>query len=453
MTETAIKVDEVIRSNPEVEVSAMTIGSTDGEPNFANYYVHLVPAKNRKYNTIQMKDKLREQLKPFAFANPSVGDYDAVAGGQRPFNLNIIGLNQADLEDVATRAFEKLKTNPALKDVSTTFKPGKPEFQVKLDDVRAKAMGISSKALGTELRAQIAGLVPAKFREMGREYDVRVRLKNEQRNLPKDFNQTFVPNVNNNLVRLSDVAKPVETTGPANIRRQDRGRVIALAADIAPGGDMKKLRADIAQMFATEVKLLPGMRYSYAGQMENFDELNQNMGIAMGFGVLFIFMVLASLYESFVTPLTIMLALPLAICGSFVALAITQQSLNIFTMIGNIMLLGVASKNSILLVDYAHQLVAQGMSRTDALIKAGKTRLRPILMTTMALIAGTVPIALGLNEASRQRTSMGVAIIGGLISSTLLTLIVVPAAYSYIDRFRVWSAAWMKRIFVAKPSS
>ena len=161
-----------------------------------------------------------------------------------------------------------------------------------------------------------------------------------------------------------------------------------------------------------------------------------------------ILLVLSSLYESFVTPVTIMMAMPLAICGAFVALAVSHESLNIFSMIGLVMLLGVAVKNSILLVDYAQQRIAAGMSRNEAIILAGKTRLRPILMTTMALIAGTLPLAMGLNEASKQRTSMGIAIIGGLISSTLLTLIVVPAAFSYVDRFRAWMKRFLGRLFI-----
>ncbi|MGK5083163.1 efflux RND transporter permease subunit [Bdellovibrionota bacterium FG-1] len=450
MNEVANKVDTIIRANNEVEISAMTVGSRDGEPNFADFYVHLTPAKMRKLNTIEMKEKLRGQLKPFAFANPAVKDFDAVGGGQRPLNLNIIGLNQKQLEDVATRTFEALRKHPGLKDVSTSYKPGKPEFQVKLDESRAKTLGISSKALGLELRAQIEGLVPAKFRELGREYDVRVRLQDSQRNLKQGFAQTYVPNVNFNLVRLSDVATPVETTGPANIDRQERGRLIQISADIAPGAGIGDVMSDIKNLMENEIKIPQGMRYLFVGQAESFQELAFNMMVAMGFGILFIYLVLASLYESFVLPFTIMLALPLAMCGSFVALAITHQSLNIFSMIGGIMLLGVASKNSILLVDYTHQLIEQGMDRTPALLKAGRTRLRPILMTTMALIAGTVPIAMGLNEASRQRTSMGIAIIGGLISSTLLTLIVVPAAYSFIARFRYWSGSIMKRIFMPK---
>jgi HAE1 family hydrophobic/amphiphilic exporter-1 len=164
-------------------------------------------------------------------------------------------------------------------------------------------------------------------------------------------------------------------------------------------------------------------------------------------GIMFIYFVLASLYESFVTPFTIMLVLPLAACGAFYALFITGSSLDLFSMIGCIMLLGVATKNSILLVDYTHQQMEKGILMSEAIISAGKARLRPILMTSFALIAGMLPLAIGLNEASKQRTSMGIAVIGGLISSTVLTLVVVPAAYSYIERFRVWSLGLMKKYF------
>ena len=160
---------------------------------------------------------------------------------------------------------------------------------------------------------------------------------------------------------------------------------------------------------------------------------------ASALATIFIYLVLASLYESFITPFTIMLVLPLAICGAFIALFVTRQSLDLNSMIGCIMLLGVATKNSILLVDAANQLLQEGKSRADAVVQAGKMRLRPILMTTFALIAGMLPVAIGLNEASRQRMSIGISVIGGLISSTVLSLVVVPACFSYMDRFRVWS--------------
>jgi HAE1 family hydrophobic/amphiphilic exporter-1 len=429
-----------------VEISALQVGSKDGNANEASFFVRLTPAKTRKLNTGQVKEKVREQFKEIAFANPKVKDFDAVAGGQRPFNLNIRGNDQKALEEYATRVFAWLKTHKGLKDVDVNFRAGKPEFQVVPDKSRMEQLGISTIQLGGELRTQIEGITPSKFRENGREYDVRVRLQDSQRDLRTGFAQTYVPNVNYSLVRLSDVAKPVETIGPSKINRQDRARFVQIAADIAPGGGMGNVMSDIRERFKEgDLKLPAGMSFGFVGQAENFEELGESMLMAMGFGVLFIFLVLASLYESFVTPFTIMLALPLALCGSFVGLFVARESLNIFSMIGTIMLLGVATKNSILLVDYANQLIREGVDRNQALIRAGKTRLRPILMTTFALIAGTLPVALGLNEASRQRTSMGVAIIGGLISSTVLTLLVVPAAFSYIERFRIWALRLAKR--------
>ncbi|MBY0470557.1 efflux RND transporter permease subunit [bacterium] len=453
MTEVANKVDEVIRANSEVALTSVSVGGRDGAANVAETYVKLVPAKTRKLNTGQFKDKLREQLKDYAYAIPKVKDYDAIGAGQRPFMMNVIGNDQKQLEDVAEKVFQFAKNHPGLKDVDTNFKKGKPEFQVVPDQRKMEQLGMSTSLLGMELRAQVEGIAPAKFRQNGIEYDIRVRLQQDQRNLKEGFRETVVPNINNRFVRLPNVSKPVETLGPAKVNRQDRARAIQIAGDITPGKGLGDIMKDISNYIDNEIKLPQGMRYVFIGQAENFQELGGSMLAAMGFGILFIYLVLASLYESFVTPFTIMLALPLAICGSFVSLAIARESLNLFSMIGTIMLLGIATKNSILLVDYANQQIQKGVSRTEALMMAGKTRLRPILMTTMALIAGTLPIALGLNEASRQRTSMGVCIIGGLISSTLLTLVVVPAAFSYIDRFRVWSSGMASRAVRPKGQS
>jgi hydrophobic/amphiphilic exporter-1 (mainly G- bacteria), HAE1 family len=452
MAEKALEVDKIIRKNPEVLVSALTVGANDGDPNAADFYVHLVPSKQRRFNTSQVKERIREQLKPMAYTHPIVKDYDAISSGQRPFMLNILGNDQKELEAIGLKVAERLRANPALLDVDVNFRPGKPEFQVDPDKYKAQLLGISASSIGSELRAQIEGVTPAKFRENGLEYDIRVRLKDDQRDLKAAFKKTWVPNLNNSLVKLDSVARAVDTDGPSKITRQDRTRYITVAADIRPGFGLGDAMNDVTTLLTGEMKLPPGVTYQFLGQGENFKELGSNMAFAMGAGVLFIYLVLASLYESFVTPFTIMLAMPLAIGGSFVALFISHQSLDIFSMIGMVMLMGVAVKNSILLVDYAQKLLQTGHDRASAIILSGKTRLRPILMTTMALIAGTLPIALGLNEASKQRTSMGIAIIGGLVSSTLLTLLVVPAAFSYIDRFRVWSKGWMSRIFIARPN-
>ena len=451
MSRVAGDVEKLVRSKPEVGLTSMSIGGRDGQANVAEIFVNLVPSRKRKVNTTQFKDLMRGELKPFAFANPLVKDLDIVAGGQRPFNVSIIGPDLKQLAQVSQQLFTKLKTHPALKDVDIGYRPGKPEVQFILDRQKAERLGVSTNLVGYELRTLVEGATPAVFRENTQEYDIRVRLAESERNLPEVFEKTYVPNINMSLLRLSDVAQMVRTDGPATISRQDRGRYINIGADIAADGPgMNAVMSDINRLLTGEMKLPEGMRYTFVGQAESFKELIENMVLALTLGVLFIYFVLASLYESFVTPFAIMLVLPLAVAGAFLALFISGKALDLNSMIGCILLMGIASKNSILLVDYANQRVQEGVERGQAILEAGRARLRPILMTTMALIAGMLPIAIGLNEASRQRTSMGVAIIGGLISSTVLSLVVVPAAYGFIDQFRVWSAARMRARFAVK---
>ena len=445
MKRVALEVDTILRKHKEVAVSLLTVGTKDGEANKANFYVRLVGAKERKINTIKFKEMVRKEFAPFAYANIQVSDFDQVGAGQRPFNVNIQGNDEKELERISTEVFQKMKNHPALSGVDLSFRPGKPEFQVIPDRRNAERLGVSTNVLGTELRTLMEGQTPAVFRLKGEEYDIRVRLREDQRNLQKNFDIISVPNINNRLIPLKNVVDGVETTGPANITRQDRARYYQISADIAPNGPgMGGAMSDIQKIFENEIKLPEGMSYKFVGQAENFAEMVSSMAIASGLGILFIYLVLASLYESFITPFTIMLVLPLAMCGAFFALALTGASLDLFSMIGCIMLLGVATKNSIILVDYTNQQMEQhGMALREAILLAGKNRLRPILMTSFALIAGFIPIAVGLNEASAQRTSMGIALIGGLISSTLLTLIIVPAAYTYIERFRLF----VNRIF------
>ena len=449
MDEITRKVDEVVRANKEIARTVMFVGSGQtGESNKASFFVAMVPYAQRKgLTTTDFKARIREQLKPFAAVRPIVKDIDNVGGGQRPFTLNIKGSDLAQIQKESQKVFEWLKTNPALLDVDIGFRPGKPELQIVPDKEKTERLGVATNMMGAELRTQLEGTIAGVFREKGEEYDIRVRMKPDQRDLKQSFNEVYVPNVNQTMVRLRDVAKPVETTGPASITRQDRSRYIQIAADIDPKGPgMKAVMTQIDERLTTgENKLPPGVTYRFVGQAENFQELISSIIIAMGLGVLFIYLVLASLYESFVTPLTILLVLPLAACGAFFALLIGHESLNIFSMIGCVMLLGVATKNSILLVDYTNHLLREGKSMRDAVVEAGRVRLRPILMTTLALIAGMLPIAIGLNEASKQRTAMGIAVVGGLISSTLLTLLVVPAAFSYLERYRRWSLALVRR--------
>ncbi|MBV2169955.1 MAG: efflux RND transporter permease subunit, partial [Bdellovibrio sp.] len=426
MNKVGNEVDKIIRANPEVNYTAMIIGSLYGESNKANFYVRMKDGKERgKLTTEKFRDKIRGQLASFTDANPVVKKYDATGGmGQQPFVLNIISADPKALEASATKILEKLKADPRLKDVDTNFRPGKPEMQVRLKPGAAKQYGINTKTMGQELRAQVEGFTPAKFREKGREYEVRVRLLPEQRDLKQSFNEVYVPNVNRKLVRLSDVASGDIASGPASIERQDRGRYIQITAGLAPGAGLSNVVNDAVTAMTTGDTAFPSsVRYGFGGDAENMKELMTSTVLALGFAILFIYLILSSLYESFITPITIMVALPLALCGAFLGLFLMKETMTIFAIFGFFMLIGVAGKNGILLVDYTNQMMAEGKSRAEALVEAGKTRLRPILMTSFALIAGTLPVAIGMNEASKSRTAMGVAIIGGMISSTILTLI------------------------------
>ena len=439
MRDRALEVDHVVRSHPEVVNSVLTVGNRQGEKNKAEMYVYLKPFGQRKKSTSDVKAEMRTLLKDFKDANPQVKDIDYVGGGMRPFNVNIVGQDLDQIDAVAGKLLAKLKHHPGLLDVDTSYRPGKPEFQVQVDLNEAERLGVSSSEVGRELHAQVEGVTPATFRENGLEYDIRVRLKQDQRDLESAYKRVLVPNMNERLIDLSRVARGKVATGPASIDRENRGRYVQISGDLAPHGPgMGGVMADINGWLAAggEIELPQGITYRFVGQAENFEELGDSMKMAALLGLVFIYLVLSSLYESFFTPFTIMMVIPLAACGAFFGLYIGNKSLDLYSMIGCIMLMGLATKNSIILVDYINQLLEQGMSRKDAIIKAGQTRLRPILMTSLALIAGMIPVAVGLNEVSNQRTSLGVAVIGGVISSTLLTLIVIPAVFSYMERMR-----------------
>ena len=449
MRDRALDVFKTLHDDGEVVTSVLTVGTTQGEKNKAEFYVYLKPYGQRKMSTLEYKTLVRNKLAKYTDANPVVKDIDYVGGGERPFQLNLVGQDLDQVTNYAAKVFAKLRKHPGLLDADTTDRPGKPEFQVRVDLNAAQRLGVSSSSVGRELRAQVEGLTPAKFRENGLEYDVRVRTSPGQRDLEPAYHAILVPNMNDRLVELDRVAKAVSTSGPAAINRENRGRYVQLAADLTPGGaGMGGVMSDVESWIAPggELALPAGVTRRFVGQAENFQELLTSMVTAAILGLIFIYLVLSSLYESFFAPLTIMLVIPLAACGAFFALWVGNKSLDLYSMIGCIMLMGLATKNSIILIDYIKQLIDQGVPRLDAILEAGRVRLRPILMTSFALIAGMLPIAIGLNEVSNQRTSLGVAVIGGVLSSTLLTLIVIPAVFSYMEALRTWLNRFGSRI-------
>ncbi|MDH4199646.1 MAG: efflux RND transporter permease subunit [Spirochaetia bacterium] len=434
-----VEIRDKIKNIPEVDMIATTTGTSEGQSDVANLAVTLLPYKERSRNTTQIKEEVRTALKDYAYANASVGDYSPVGGGIRyPFNLYIKGEDLNLVADYTLKLAERLKKIPDITEVSADYRTGKPEFQVRFDAQKMQALGVVPGTAGSELRYHIAGGVVGKLHENGEEYDIRLRLKESQRNLQAAYKDTKVPNMQNKMIPLTAVSSPVISTGPDKILRQNRSRVILINANVAKGGAIGNATSRAKEIIAKEFPPPAGVDYEFVGQSEDMRELMENIMLAFGLALLFIYLVLSSLYESFITPVTILFAIPPAISGAFLGLAITGEMMNIFSMIGLILLMGLVTKNSILLVDYAVEGIKSGMTRAEAIAHAGKVRLRPILMTSFAMIAGTLPLALGIGEVAKMRKSMGVAIVGGLIVSTLITLIVVPAIFSYVDSFREW---------------
>ncbi len=434
-------IEEKIKKLPELDLMSTVIGGDQGEPYKSTISLSLLPVSQRKRGSIELKEVVRGLLKDFAYAKPSVSNYTTTGSGSNyPFIMNIAGDNLEELEKYSQKLIERMNKIPDLAEIMTSSQAGKPELQVNLNPKRMQLAGVESGAVGSELRYHVAGAVIGKFHEKGLQYDIRMRLKPEQRNLRKYYSHTRIPNANTQgppkMIPLGAISTAVEKLGPSYILRQDRSRVIQISANLAKGGGVGNAISQVEEIMKKEIPLPKDMSYSFIGQAESYGELLQNIVVAFILSLIFIYLVLASLYESFITPATILSALPPALSGAFLALFITREMFNIFSMIGVIMLLGLVTKNSILLVDFALEGVRSGMSRNEAIKNAGIIRLRPILMTTFAMIAGTLPTALGWGEAASSRTAMGIAVVGGLLVSTLVTLFVVPALFGYIDRFR-----------------
>jgi HAE1 family hydrophobic/amphiphilic exporter-1 len=431
----ALEIDRAVREDKAVKYTSLTAGDDEGEATGASVFIKLKPSRAGKAGTAAFKDRLRKRLGPtIASYRVKMADFNTLFGGERPFTLNLISEDSELLQKTANDVLALLKTNPDLKEPDLSYRPGKPEVMVVFDRIETARYGVSPLMAGAELRGQIQGSEAGKFRERGEEWDIRVRMEDQDRDLRSSFARVRVPNLNYSMVGISDFSSLKQKEVASSVYRINGRRVISVTADIASGKGLGDLMGWVNAEIAKRKILPPGVTTAVEGEAEQYSEVGSNMLLAFAMAVIFIFLVLASLYNSFLTPWGLLLPLPLAVSGAFIALAIGRQSLNIFSMIAVIMLMGISTKNSILLVDYATRLREKGMELRDALVEAGRRRLRPILMTSMATIAGTLPLAMGLNESSRQRASMGWVIIGGVISSTLLSLFVVPAALSFFRR-------------------
>jgi HAE1 family hydrophobic/amphiphilic exporter-1 len=354
-----------------------------------------------------------------------------------------------DIEQLQTYSLDlmaRIKSIPGVVEVSTNFEPTQPELRVNIDRARAADLGVSIDSLASSLRILVGGEEVSKFKEGDNQYSVNLRLDEQFRNNPAKLGDLLVPGSGQRVMRVTDVAQLQLDNGPASIDRYNRQRQISVysSLDNLPLGDA----VVAAKAKVDEMRLKPGYQVIFIGGARTLAEASDNFAIAIILAISFIYMVLGSQFNSYVHPLTIMTALPLSLPAGLLALMAFGMTLNVYSAIGLMMLFGIVKKNSILQVDYTNTLRSRGMERHEALMTANIVRLRPILMTTIAIIAGMLPIALGRGAGSGSRASMAVTIIGGQVLCLLLTLLITPVVYSYFDDLREWRFArlfaWMK---------
>ena len=439
----AKQIDAALRELPEVRYTVTTInaGVAAGKI-YGAVYVRLVDRKDRQRNVSEMAVPLRERLSRIpGITVTNIGQTDL--GGGKSIQFSIQGSDLGELERLSNTINAKLRGIPGLVDLDSTLKPDKPTVAIEVKRDAASDLGLNVNMLATALRTLVAGQTVGNWRAGdGENYDVNVRLSPDSRDSNADLQNlplvvTNALDGSTRVVRLSQVAQVLPSTGPNQINRRDLNREINIDAN-ALGRSSGEVSADIRQVLDATA-WPPGYRYAFGGSTKNMTEsFNYAVG-ALGLAIVFIYMILASQFKSFLQPLALMASLPLTLIGVVLALLLFRSTLNMFSIIGIVMLMGLVTKNAILLVDFAIRSRAAGMARTEALLHAAQVRLRPILMTTLAMVFGMVPLAFALSEGSEQRAPMGQAVIGGVITSSLLTLVVVPVIYCYLDDLAAWA--------------
>lgn len=453
------QVEAVVRSFPEVSYTLSTInsGSTQGKM-YASMYVRLVDRKDRTLGVDAMSATLRERLRSISGITVThVGLLDSV-GGNKQIEFSLMGPDLRELERLSQQVLARIEGIPGLVDLDSSIKPNQPTIDVRIKRDAASDLGLSVGPVALSLRTLIAGQTVSTWRAPDDEnYDVIVRLPAEQRTHIEDLKQLpFVVGSNADgtprVVNLAQIAHVQEATGVNQINRRNLTREVAINAN-AYARSAGEISADVRKALDA-MQLPPGYSYEFGGSTKNMAESFGYAISALMLAIVFIYMILASQFKSFLQPLALMSALPLTLIGVVLTLLMFQSSMSMFSVIGIVMLMGLVTKNAILLVDFAIRARAgtpdmPALGRTDALLLAAKVRLRPILMTTLAMIFGMVPLAFALSEGAEQRAPMGQAVIGGVITASLLTLVVVPVVYCYMDDL----GEWFKRKLMGRPAT
>lgn len=446
----ARSIEQILKEKyPEVQLASVSAGSADDRNIFSamgsngthiiNITLKLSNPKERTRDMEEVGDALRKDFNSI----PEIVKYTVTPGGSNSMGSGaqieviISGYNLEASGKIAEELAERIKNVPGTRDIDISREDFKPEYQVEFDRDKLAQFGINTTTASSFVRNRINGLVASKFREDGDEYDIVVRYDESFRNTIEDIENITIYNSQGKGVKVKELGKVAEHFSPPSIERQNRQRVIKVTSALykASLGDVVKgIEAEISQMSIPD-----GLSIDIGGTAQDQQESFADLGTLFLLIVILVYIVMASQFESFRSPFIIMLSLPFAFTGVFLSLYIAGETLNLISMIGAIMLVGIVVKNGIVLVDFTNLLRDRGLSVTQAVIAAGKSRLRPVLMTTLTTILGMVPLALGTGEGSEIWQPMGIAIIGGLTFSTLLTLVVVPVVYT------LFGAARMKR--------
>jgi HAE1 family hydrophobic/amphiphilic exporter-1 len=433
---------------PEVLAILSAAGTTGGSvqstrrPTDGLVFGTLVPRSERHRSVFEIMDAARAALGNVPGRKIRVIDMSSIStGAHGDFQMDLRGnLPLAELDALADRMLAELGRVGGFVDLDKSLELGLPEVRVVPDRRKAAALGVDARSVAEAIQVMVGGMDVGVFKEAGRRYDIRMRLEADDRQSPDAIGNLYVRGQNGNVVALRNLVTLETGAAPSAITRVDRNRSVTLEANlegIALGEAVRTARAIADRVLPEGVTLAP------TGDARSLEESGRQFGMALGLGVLVIYMVLAAQFESLVHPLTVMLALPLAMVGAFGGLLVFGQTLNMFSMIGILLLLGLVTKNSILLVDYANQLRREGLDKREAIRRAAPVRMRPVLMTALSMIFGVLPAAIGLGPGAESRRPMAVATAAGMLSSTALTLGVVPVFYLLFDD----AADWVKRTF------
>jgi hydrophobe/amphiphile efflux-1 (HAE1) family protein len=451
------RIEEFLLSRPEVERYFGVVGGFGGgDANTGMTFVTLKapaarppdPRTGRRLSAQDFMALARRELNdiPGLRAIPQDPSQSGLGGTGRgfPVQISIRGPDWDRLADLSHTLMDRMGETRLVTDIDTDYQVGMPEVKVIPDREKAADLGVSMETIGNTVNTMIGGTRVARFKDAGRRYDIRVRLLQEQRAEPADIGRLLVRTASGSLVHLADLVRIVEEPTLQTITHEDRQRAISVTVNLAPGASQSAVMERIRQIGR---EILPeGYAVVFSGAAQTFQEARWSLIFALLLGVVVAYMVLASQFNSFIHPFTVLLALPFSISGALVALWLGGQSLNLYSMIGVILLMGIAKKNSIILVDFTNQVRARaGGTAQGALLEACPIRLRPILMTTVSTIAGALPAALAIGPGAETRVPMALAVIGGIAVSTFMTLFVVPAAYSVFDDLGARAAGRLRR--------